>query len=148
TAGAPAARSTNPHRSKSRQPPTCVEKTTRCVAKFTGPPKPMPQPPNANSRRHAPMISAIRAVIQSLPPAASVACDSRRTMASPSNTAIENFVPPISMARIIGYGLLVHAGGFEVAGFYDGKGGGIDVFPEGRRHLLRRERADLLFDLL
>ena len=67
-AGTPAASRTKPHRSKSRQPPTWVESTTRCSAKLTGPPNPMPQrssgelaPPFAGDLgdlRHHPLAAA------------------------------------------------------------------------------------------
>src|ERR1019366_9173068 len=61
----------------------------------------MPQRSSRNSRRHSPAISAICATIHGRPPPASVARDSRRTIAAPSNTAMLNFVPPMSIARII-----------------------------------------------
>src|SRR5437764_2702406 len=147
TAGAPVRPVTKPQRSKSRQPPTCVESTTRCFAKFTGPPKPMPQRSKVRSRCQAVAISRICASIQSRPPWASVARDSRRTMRSPSNAAMVNLVPPISIARII-YRLLEHAGGLEVASLHDGDGRGIDVLAERSADVFGSERLDLALHLV
>src|ERR1035437_9167583 len=61
----------------------------------------MPHRSSLNSLFHSPAIAAIRATIHSPPPPASVARDSLRLMRSPSNTAMLNFVPPMSIARII-----------------------------------------------
>src|SRR4051812_8254060 len=143
----PATSRTKPQRSKSRQPLTWVESTTRCAAKSTGPPKPIPQRSRGNSRRHARAISAICATIHSRPPAASVARDSRRTIFDPSKTAMENLVPPMSMARI-NAGLLVYPRRLPITCLDDRERSRVNMLAERGIDLLRCKRADLLLQLL
>src|ERR1035441_162157 len=101
----------------------------------------MPQRSSGNSRRHSPAISAICAAIHGRPPPASVARDSRRTIAAPSNTAMLNFVPPMSIARIIASHPPPETPEYQTSIFQSKNDTEID-FRFQRKVILKRQAAD------
>src|SRR5579872_3678812 len=75
---------------------------------------------------HSAIKSARRASIQSRPPSRSVARDSRRTMRSPSNSAMVNLVPPTSMASVF-IGLAHFVGRRGARSFFHDRDGGNEI---------------------
>src|SRR5262249_35382056 len=123
----------------SLQPPTCVDRKTRCAAKSTGPPKPTPQQSSGSSRRQPAAIWTIWASIQSRPPSRFVGLDARRIMPLLSKTAIENLAPPISMVSVF-IGQQLVGRGSSGALFHDRDRG--DQVAEPRRLEWRAGRGE------